>query len=57
MLFDDVQGMLCGRKRKFSITKTFREEFPLRGFLECRKYRHRLAVANQKGTMAITMIV
>lgn len=49
MLFDDVQDILNGRKRKFSIKKTVREEFPLRGFLECRKCGGKLTASKSKG--------
>ena len=48
-LYDDVQDILNGRKRKFAIKKTLREEFPLRGFLECRKCGGKLTASASKG--------
>ncbi len=49
MLFDDVQDILIGRKRKFSVKKTLRDEFPLRGFLECRVCGGKLTGSASKG--------
>lgn len=48
-LFDDVQDILNGRKRKFPIKKTLREEFPLRGYLECKKCGNKLTGSASKG--------
>lgn len=49
MLFDDVQDILEGRKRRLAVKQTAREEFPLRGFLECRKCGKKLTASKSKG--------
>ena len=48
-LFDEVQIVLSGRKRKFPPKNTLKEELPLRGFLECRKCGTRLTGSASKG--------
>lgn len=48
-LYDEVQMILSGRKRKFPAKNTLKEELPLRGFLECRKCGARLTGSASKG--------
>ncbi len=48
-LFDDVQAVLSGKKRKFPSRNTLKAELPLRGFLECRKCGGRLTGSASKG--------
>ena len=36
-LFDEIQNVLNGRKRKFSTRQTVKEELPLRGYLQCKQ--------------------
>jgi site-specific DNA recombinase len=48
-LFQDVQDILEGRKRKVPPKNTGREELPLRGFLECRLCGGRLTDSASKG--------
>ena len=48
-LFEEVQDVLSGRKRKFPFKKTLREEFPLRGYLECHKCGNKLTASGSKG--------
>ena len=48
-LFEEVQMVLNGRKRKFSPKNTLKEELSLGGFLECRKCGTRLTGSASKG--------
>jgi DNA invertase Pin-like site-specific DNA recombinase len=48
-LFNDVQDVLHGRKRKFPKKNAQKKEFPLRGFLECRKCGAVLTGSASKG--------
>lgn len=47
--FYEVQDVLNGRKRKFPAKNTLKEELPLRGFFECRKWGTRLTGSAYKG--------
>lgn len=48
-LFNEVQDVLDGRKRKIVSQVTVKPELPLRGFLECRKCGSRLTGSASKG--------
>lgn len=48
-LFYAVQDVLDGRKRKVPSKNTAREEYPLRGFLTCRKCGGNLTASSSKG--------
>ena len=48
-LFNEVQDVLAGRKRKIQSQLTAKDEFPLRGFLQCRKCGGRLTASISKG--------
>ncbi|MEP7374741.1 MAG: recombinase family protein, partial [Chitinophagaceae bacterium] len=49
ILFDDVQDVLNGRKRKFPAKNCMKEELPLRGNLICRKCGGKLTGSASKG--------
>jgi hypothetical protein len=48
-LFDEVQDVLNGRKRKFPTRQTAKEELPLRGYLECKQCGSKLTGSASKG--------
>lgn len=48
-LFDEVQDILCGRKRKYPPKQSLKEELPLRGYLLCRKCGNKLSGSASKG--------
>jgi site-specific DNA recombinase len=48
-LFDKVQDIINGRKRNTPATNRQKDEFPLRGFLECRKCGRPLTASASKG--------
>jgi site-specific DNA recombinase len=48
-LFYTVQDILDGRKRKVPSKNTAREEYPLRGYLRCRKCGGNLTASSSKG--------
>jgi site-specific DNA recombinase len=48
-LFYTVQDVLDGRKRKVPSKNTAREEYPLRGYLQCRKCGGNLTASSSKG--------
>jgi site-specific DNA recombinase len=48
-LFDEVQDVLNGRKRKFPTRQTAKEELPLRGYLECKQCCSKLTGSASKG--------
>jgi DNA invertase Pin-like site-specific DNA recombinase len=48
-LFDDVQDILNGRKRKFPAKNTMKKELPLRGNLICRKCGGKLTGSASRG--------
>ena len=48
-LFNEVQDVMCGRKRKFPTKQTAREELPLRGFLTCHKCGANLTGSKSRG--------
>ena len=48
-LFDEVQDVLNGRKKKFPTRQTAKDELPLRGFLECRYCGSRITGSASKG--------
>ena len=48
-LFDEVQDVLNGRKRKFPTRQTAKEELPLRGYLQCKQCGSKLTGSASKG--------
>ena len=48
-LFDEVQDILCGRKRKYPPKQSLKDELPLRGYLLCRKCGNKLTGSASKG--------
>jgi site-specific DNA recombinase len=48
-LFDSVQDIIHGRKRNVPTTNKQKDEFPLRGFLECKKCGRPLTASASKG--------
>jgi site-specific DNA recombinase len=48
-LFDEVQDVLNGRKRKFPTRQTAKEELPLRGYLECQYCGNKITGSASKG--------
>jgi site-specific DNA recombinase len=48
-LFDDVQDLLNGKKRKFPARNTLKEELPLRGYLYCLQCGSKLTGSASKG--------
>ncbi len=48
-LFDEVQDVLNGRKRKFPTRQTAKEELPLRGYLQCKQCGRKLTGSASKG--------
>lgn len=48
-LFEEVQDVLNGRKRKFPTRQTSKEELPLRGYLECVKCGSKITGSASKG--------
>lgn len=48
-LFDEVQDVLNGRKRKFPTRQTAKEELPLRGYLVCRYCGGKITGSASKG--------
>ncbi len=48
-LFDEVQDVLNGRKRKFPTRQTAKEELPLRGYLECKCCGSKITGSASKG--------
>lgn len=48
-LFNEVQDVLNGRKRKFPTRQTAKEELPLRGYLECKQCGSKLTGSASKG--------
>jgi site-specific DNA recombinase len=48
-LFDEVQDVLNGRKRKFPTRQTAKEELPLRGYLVCRFCGNKITGSASKG--------
>lgn len=48
-LFDEVQDILNGRKRKFPTRQTAKDELPLRGYLECKQCGNKLTGSASKG--------
>jgi site-specific DNA recombinase len=51
-LFDEVQDILNGRKRNWACKHSAREEFPLRGYLVCRKCGANLTASASRGRSA-----
>lgn len=49
ILFDEVQDILNGRKRKFPAKNTLQDELPLRGFLQCPRCNSPLTGSASKG--------
>jgi site-specific DNA recombinase len=48
-LFDEVQEVLNGRRRKFPTRQTAKEELPLRGYLQCNRCGSKLTGSASKG--------
>ncbi len=48
-LFDEVQDVLNGRKRKFPTRQTAKEELPLRGYLLCKQCGSKITGSASKG--------
>jgi site-specific DNA recombinase len=48
-LFEEVQDVLNGRKRKFPTRQTSRDELPLRGYLACRHCGSKITGSASKG--------
>ncbi len=48
-LFEEVQDVLNGRKRKFPTRQTAKEELPLRGYLECKQCGSKITGSASKG--------
>ena len=48
-LFYSVQDVLDGRKRNYPAKQNQKKEFPLRGFLKCRKCDRNLTASASKG--------
>ena len=48
-LFDEVQDVLNGRKRKFPTRQTAKDELPLRGYLECKQCGSKITGSASKG--------
>ena len=48
-LFDEVQDVLNGRKRKFPTRQTAKAELPLRGYLECKQCGSKITGSASKG--------
>jgi site-specific DNA recombinase len=48
-LFDEVQDILNGRRRKFPTRQTAKEELPLRGYLTCRVCGNKITGSASKG--------
>lgn len=48
-LFDEVQDVLNGRKRKFPTRQTAKDELPLRGYLECKQCGNKITGSASKG--------
>ena len=49
VLFNDVQDVLTGRKRKRPVRNTLKEELPLRGFLYCAQCGRKITGSASKG--------
>jgi site-specific DNA recombinase len=49
-LFNKVQNILDGRKKNIPTKNTRREEFPLRGFLNCKLCGNLITASNSRGT-------
>ncbi|RYZ27118.1 MAG: recombinase family protein, partial [Chitinophagaceae bacterium] len=48
-LFEEVQDVLNGRKRKFPTRQTAKDELPLRGYLQCKQCSSKLTGSASKG--------
>jgi site-specific DNA recombinase len=48
-LFDEVQDILNGRKRKFPTRQTAKEDLPLRGYLKCKQCGGKITGSASKG--------
>lgn len=48
-LFEEVQDVLNGRKRKFPTRQTSKEELPLRGYLQCKQCGIKITGSASKG--------